>query len=242
MNPGLVVRISFLIRLLSLGFVLPLAMSTMVYVGFVTNYTQGVFSESGFAKQYGSGVYKYRVLGVRLLTEANNLFESMRVQGYAPKALKIMDQEASATFYTTYYAVNTVLLCAACTVLFFVYGNSGGGAEFAKDLTLMFQCAFMALTEFVVTPYDILSYLFLALAALLILRRRSFSAVNVMLLACVVGLAAATRESAVLILSFYFAVHWGKILERPRGRYSSELTSRCDWCSGSSMGSIRNWS
>ena len=44
-----------------------LIFSSIVYYGFVSNYTMSVFSKNSFSEQYSSGVYKYRIFSTELL-------------------------------------------------------------------------------------------------------------------------------------------------------------------------------
>ena len=74
----------------------------------------------------------------------------------------------------------------------------------------------ITITEYVVTPYDVLSCLLLLMALLLALRDGPDWNVSFVLLAAVTILATATRETAALILSLYFAIHHRVILSWPR--------------------------
>jgi len=71
----------------------------------------------------------------------------------------------------------------------------------------------MTITQYVVVPYDTLSYFFLSIAAFLILKNKQ-KVWEIIILSIVVILATLTRETASLILAFYFAFNYKEILKK----------------------------
>lgn len=211
------INTAFFARIFLLGIVIPLLMSTVVYQGFSSNYTLYVFSEQGFKRQYDSGVYKYRVLGKVLLLKTYERIQYHDLPTIAPTSLKLMDQRGDRHFYSAYFYLNTIFLCLTCMVLFFVLGGHKTNTDFlTSDLPVLFLCALMALSQYVVVPYDMLTYFFLSTAVWLILQN-SRKIWSVLALCVVVVLATLTRETAALIMSFYFAWHYKSILTKPAG-------------------------
>lgn len=201
------------IRLASLGFVVPFVLSMVVYFGFTSSYTSGVFSEAGFRQQYETGIYRYRVLGrISLLA----VHDALDAQGpaRAPRVLTLMDRDASPRLYTAYFLHNTFFLCLTCCALFFLFAAAvPERAAWIADLTVVLLCLMMAITQYVVVPYDTMSYFFMAVGFVLTYRRQRPA--TLIALCAVVVLGTLTRETSALIVAFYAAVHHEPLLKRP---------------------------
>jgi hypothetical protein len=203
-----------IIRLVCLGFVIPLVLSMVVYFGFASTYTVGVFSDEGFRDHYENGIYKYRVLGRLSLLTVKEIFENTAFPAIAPQALLLLDRNGSPSFYMAYFLNNTLFLCLACAVLMLLFERlSPPGSLWVGDLLVLLLCLLMAITQYVVVPYDTMSSFFLCLAFGLILGEQKLA--RVILLGLVVVLGTLTRETAALILAFYFAVHHRPLLAWP---------------------------
>ena len=203
-----------LVRFLCLAWLIPFVSSAVVYFGFASNYTTGVFSAAGFENRYEAGVYRHRILGREALLRIHEFIEDYGLPALAPRSLAIMDRQGSPAFYTAYFLSNTLFLCLTCSVLFFLldrFASAQGAAT--PDLVLLSLILLMTITQFVVVPYDTLSYFFLATGCGLILRRPSLA--GRLALAVVVVLAALNRETAALTPAFFFAVHHRHLLRRP---------------------------
>ena len=224
------------LRLVILGCVIPFVLSTIAYQGFSTNYTTGVFSRGGFEDQYQSGIYKYRVLGRVLLLRTYDLVRSYRLPVITTLSLTVLDKNADPQFYSAYFYLNTFFLCLASMVLFVILAGHRQSTDFMTvDLPILFICAVITMTQYVVVPYDTLSYFLLAVAALVTVRDRG-TWWTAPALCIVVVLAMLTRETAILILAFYVAVNNHAILTVPTGRHINRhqavllMASTCFLC------------
>ncbi len=206
--------VNVLTRLLLLGCVIPLTISTMVYEGFTTNYTRYVFSQRGFESQYNEGIYKYRVLGKALLLKTYRVIKHYEIPTIKPQFLSLLDENADRKFYSAYFYMNTIFLCLTSIMLFFVLGGQKNLNFITVDLPIISMCFLMGITQYVVVPYDTLSYFFLALAAFFIISSRQ-TLWNTMALCFVVVSATLTRETSALILALYFAMNYRTILAKP---------------------------
>jgi hypothetical protein len=193
-------------RLIILGCIIPVVLSTIVYYGFSTNYTKGVFTKQGFEQQYENGIYKYRVLGQTMLLKTHAIIQRLELP-------VLHYNEGDWEFYSAYFYLNTAFLCLTCLTLFFVLGGLNNRNFLAVDLPLLFMSCLMTITQYVVVPYDMLSYFFLSIAALLILNQKQ-TILKQIVLCIVVILATLTRETASLILAFYFTVHYKDIFKK----------------------------
>lgn len=172
-------------RKVLLCFVAPVCANYFAYYGFVTQYSVGVFNPAGFHAQYDNEVFKYRILGKALLLAV------YRVLGYLNPADAGWERHAaflgteSINFYHSYFYLNTAFLCLTLLVV----------SDYLEDIELLVVTLLVAVTQFVVVPYDAAAYFFLACT----FRWRRSLAVT----AVVVFLAALNRETAAISLSLY---------------------------------------
>ena len=172
-------------RRFMLCLVAPFCANYFAYYGFVTHYSVGVFSPAGFHAQYDNEVFKYRVLGKALLLGVYRVLEYVRPGGGGWHRHAAFLGTDSINFYHSYYLLNTVFLCLTLLVV----------SKYLTDIELLVVTLLVALTQFVVVPYDAVAYFFLACTY----RWRH----NLALTAVVVFLAALNRETAALSLSLY---------------------------------------
>ena len=196
-------------RFLITAWLLPGLLGFVVYYGFTSAYTRGVFSEEGFRTQYSGGVFRYRVLGPWLQHATHDAIEASGLELAGPRGLRRLHPRATPNFYAAYFVHNTLLVCLACSVLFLVIARSPLPA-FSGDQLLFALAALMSLTQYAVVPYDALAYLWLALAIGIAAKPPSLAGAAA--LAAVTFAATLTRETAVFIPAFYFVVHRRAIL------------------------------
>jgi hypothetical protein len=205
----------FATRLLLLGIVIPILLGIFTYVGFFTNYTTSVFSQAGFEQQYlHSSIYRFRILGSHLLLWVYEQISTWPLADYAPYGLKSVDKNGSANFYYAYFLLNTTFLVATCSTLVAAFSRFAEKKDFFHiDVPVFFLALLMSFAQFVITPYDTLSYFFLALAFLPCMKTQP-TALDHALMTAVMVLATLTRETAALILAFYCTVHHRQIFSK----------------------------
>lgn len=206
---------STFLRIFLLGCLIPLIMSFVVYQGFSTNYSEQVFSEKSFRSQYEKGIYKYRVVGRYALLRTFDYIKQNSLPTVSPHSLKLLDEDGDPQFYSAYFYLNTIFLCLTCMTLCIVLGGTNKNTSFMTlEIPILFLCFLMTITQYVVVPYDILSYFFLSVAVLLIIQKNQSLPIT-LALGFIVILATLTRETAILILAFYFAHNFNPLLEKP---------------------------
>jgi hypothetical protein len=201
------------LRLLILAVALPFVVGYVVHYGFGTNYTADVFHERGFRRQYESGIYRYRILGRHLLLGTYGLmrsdfapFRMLRSQCPEPPAgVKMLDDRADRVFYAAYFLQNTLFL-VLCSL--FMYGILARSPQAERTLKLALLPLLIGLTQYVVCPYDTLSYALILLTFLLILRPPRY---GLPLLLVALALSTLVRETAAIAIPFFVAHHWKDI-------------------------------
>ena len=197
-----------LLKFAAVSFVLPFTLNFYAYYGFISNYSSGAFSRSTFLAQFETGIYKYRILGNHLLLFINDILEAYGLQHRNSEPLKFLDSQASAHFYDSYFILNTAFLCLTCAVLYLTYSHKAFEMTTReKHLWIVVLLSYMVLSQFVVVPYDTLSYFILCSGIYFILSARH-SPFSTLALLVLVVLGTLTRESIVLLLSFYATVHF----------------------------------
>jgi len=206
---------TLVLRLILLGVVIPTLLGIFTYVGFFTNYTTAVFSQAGFEQQYlHSSIYRFRVLGSHLLLWVYKHIQTWPLADFAPYGLKSVDKNGDAHFYYAYFLVNTAFLIATCSTLVLALLRYADKKDFLHiDLPVLFLALMMSFAQFVITPYDTLSYFFLALSLLPCMKAKP-TLFDDLLLGTTLVLGTLTRETAALTLSFYFTVHYRQILSK----------------------------
>ena len=172
-------------RKVMLCLVAPVCANYFAYYGFITHYSVGVFSPGGFHAQYDHEVFRYRVLGKALLLSVYRLLEYVNPAAAGWGRLAAFLGTDSLNFYHSYFFLNTAFLCLTLLVL----------SDRLEDVELLVITLLVAITQFVVVPYDAVAYFFLACT----FRWRH----NLPLTAAFVFLAALNRETAALSLSLY---------------------------------------
>ena len=206
---------ALLLRLMLLGIIIPALLGIFTYVGFFTNFTTAVFSQAGFEQQYlHNSIYRFRILGSHLLLWVYEQIKTWPLSDFAPYGLKSVDKNGDANFYYAYFLVNTAFLMATCSALVLALLRYANKKDFLHiDLPVLFLALMMSFAQFVITPYDTLSYFFLALSFLPCMKSK-LTWRDDLLLGITLILATLTRETAALTLAFYFTLHRKRIFAR----------------------------
>ncbi len=192
------------------------------YYHFRTVYTTNVFSADGFQQQYTSGVYRYRILGRVGLESVHALIEHLYQHKYLHRAItrSPLAQHLGApdlSWYHAYFVFNTFWLCVTTALLYGLFSarSDEGRLGIAPTLGLLVLQALVEVSQFVIVPYDTLSYAWLAASVVLIVAADE-NAGRITALVGLVVAATLTRETAALILAMYAALvvagpeEWGR--------------------------------
>jgi hypothetical protein len=199
-------RINITILLL----VLPLLMSVTTHFGYISGYTQEVFSAETFKSQYDNGIYKYRVFSKIMLLETDKILSKGRLNemdNMLTRMVLFMDPDGNLSFYFSYFAINTFFFILS-TIFFylilkkFIFTDNEKklfGATFVYILTV-------PIFQYVLVPYDYTSFFFNNLIIYLFLYnlKRKSNIISALMLLSII-LATLNRETAALTVSFMAA-------------------------------------
>jgi hypothetical protein len=154
---------------LSLVILVPLLVLISTHLWLRSAYTSNVFHLQGFLTQYGSGIYRYRILGSHLLLSTFHLLARHRHD--QPFSMPT-DPDATLLFYGSYVLLNAVFFFFSNLILLILLWDWKRGISDLRLALYFFLVLFLALSMYAVTPYDQLAY-FLMLACFLSLRVRT---------------------------------------------------------------------
>lgn len=189
-----------------------------VYYRFTPNYVPGIFSESGFKEMYEKSVFKHRIVGIKLQLF---LYKKLKASGVDiqenklySKRLQALDSNADPYFYATYFIINTISCVITVLLLFMIYSHERlyNLSKSEKIISIAVLISFIGLTQFVITPYDNLSYACLVLSFyLFLLNKQKKNLLTYTLLSASVFFATLVRESSIIILTAIASVHIAQV-------------------------------
>jgi hypothetical protein len=174
----------------ALAGLLPATLHLVLTLGYDSSYSHQLYAREAFLYQYRHGVYRYRVLGRELVVAAGRVLEHLNLALYT-LATDIGHGRPPADLFTALVLVNGVAFIALAVVLYV--------ATAARDsdwrLPYVILIVMVALSGYVVTPYDNLGYLLTVSAVVVALVGRPWAPPMCLVLACA---GTATRESFVV--------------------------------------------
>lgn len=211
-----------ILRYFFIGVLYPLLIQYVCYYQFTTNYTTNAFSKESFSEMYNTSVYKSRVIGKELQLwtyERLNAIEKIRNLRNAggndlmlnKKRLTIMDPSSDPVFYFSYFVLAALFSVLTSLTLLFIFDQKKlfPQNQNLKDLATCFFILLIGLTQFVITPYDIPGYFFMAMGMLLfILFKMNGKGGYYAGLLATIAVATFNRETSLLILSFMAAIYY----------------------------------
>jgi len=205
-----------LCRYVFIGIIFPFLVQYVIYYRFTPNYNVNSFSAAHFTEGSNKGVYRYRLLGKELhlwlykQLSAVPGIRNMKENPLYEKRLDYLDPDADQTFYFTYFVMALLfsILTSVLLLLIFDSGPFFKMSETQKIFIPAFLILFIGLTNFVITPYDNLSYFFLTLAIFSFLKYlQTAKWIHYVVSCIVILLATLNRESSLLILSFMAGIY-----------------------------------
>lgn len=142
---------------------LAFTVNSFVYFGFVNSYSSSILNYQNFSEQFHSGIYQYRILSASLLFWIYDFLTSLGLN-YDVFKFKFLNPESEPQMYFAFYLLNTFffMLSVAAMVLI-TETKSFVATETEKLLLILLGIFSIAITQFVILPYDCSSYFFLLL-------------------------------------------------------------------------------
>jgi hypothetical protein len=191
-------------QFIALAIALPLSMYTAISLAYVSTYSDSTFNRSIFKFTYDGSLYKYRVVGRELVLGVADVIHGLGLHLNTFSSLSAQGTQVWDLF-DAFLFVNGVAFLGLAILLYAVTVK-----DHAWSIPYLILIVLVALSAYVVTPYDYLSYLFIAAALLAAIAARPWSW-PVCLVLAIVG--TATRESFLVGVAALVAI----VLARPDG-------------------------
>lgn len=190
---------------------LAFTVNSVVYFGFGNIYSSKILNVQHFQEQFQSGVYQYRILSAYLLVWIYESISSLSLDFQLIK-LKFFADDSDPKLYLSLYVLNTFFLCLSATLLMLISDIRDFMATPSEKILVVATAIFsIAITQFVIVPYDISSYFFLLLFAWIFLKYdRNESGFLLGLLVVILIVSTANRESAAISVAFAATLLWRK--------------------------------
>jgi hypothetical protein len=191
----------------ALCIIFPIILGSIVYMGFISNYSIFSFTPMRFMAVYTHGFFEHRILGTTLTLKlyaflSTHIMDRQRIS--FPTIFSIKGQ-TDILFYYSQVIVNTVSLIGTSFVLCYIacQPQFSLSRDMQCTLIIILQCI-IALTQFVLTPYDNLLYFWIMLSfALSLSDIKAHNANRLYPLIILMFLGTITHEASAIILSIY---------------------------------------
>lgn len=186
--------------------ILAFTVNNFVYFSFTNTYSSILLNFDTFSKQYGNGIYQYRFLSTFLLEWVYNIINSLpfeiRMKTY------LWDKTADPNMLFAFAVLNTFFTAlTAATMILITELKCFIASESEKMLLVAVAVFGIAITQFIIVPYDCSSYFFLAVFVWLFLKYIENGKNSLLLpLILVIIISSLNRESSALSISFAAAV------------------------------------
>ena len=135
--------------------------NSFIYFSFGNIYSSSVLNYTDFQNQFHSVIYQYRVLSGYFLTLIYNALSILNID-YQIFKLKFVSNNAEPQMYLSFYVLNTVFLVLSSLVMTLITETKNFIATESEKILLIIVALFtMAISQFVIVPYDVSSYFFL---------------------------------------------------------------------------------
>lgn len=176
--------------------------NSFVYFAFGNIYSSNILNFKDFSTQFHSGIYQYRILSALFLTWVYDALGSFNIDFEIFK-LKFLNPTAEPRMYLSFYILNT-FFTALCAVMMVLISETKyfTATKSEKLLIIFLGISVVALTQFVILPYDCSSYFLLLLFFWLLLKYlNNISTAKLAFLVLIVAFSTLNRESSALSIS-----------------------------------------
>ena len=181
---------------------LAFTVNSFVYFGFVNSYSSSILNYQSFSEQFNSGIYQYRIFSASLLFWIYNILDSLGMN-YDIFKFKFLNPDSEPQMYFSFYVLNTFFLMLSTSVMVLISESKKIIATDSEKISLITLGIFsIVFTQFVILPYDVLSYFFLLLFFLVLIKFLDKNSVsNIIILSIIILISTLNRESSALSIS-----------------------------------------
>lgn len=201
---------SIFIRIL-FATLLAFTVNSFVYFGFANIYSSKILNYAAFQEQFNSGIYQYRVLSGQFLIWIYEFLGNFNID-YQLFKLKFLNPDSEPRMYISFFILNTFFLVLSAIMMVLITETKNFAATDAEKILMTAVAVFtIALSQFVIVPYDVSSYFFLLLFFWFLIRYlNENSTVSLIILTLILMVSTLNRESSALSISLAATLLYSK--------------------------------
>ena len=190
---------------------LAFTVNSFVYFGFANVYSSKILNIESFQDQFHSGIYQYRILSGYFLIWIYDFLSSLNLD-YSIFKLKFLNPDSEPQMYLSFYILNTFFIMLSAAILVIITESKSIVATYSEKLLISAVAIFcVALSQFVIVPYDISSYFFLLLFFYFLIQYLEKQSVSKLIFLSIILLVSTlNRESSALSLSLAATLLYSK--------------------------------
>ena len=190
---------------------LAFTVNSFVYFGFANIYSSTIFNYENFHEQFNSGIYQYRILSSYFFVWVYDFLSFLNVD-YQVFKLKFINPNSEPQMYLSFYILNTFFMVLSAIMLVLITDSKNFIATSAEKILIVAISLFsIALSTFVIVPYDVSSYFFILVFFYFMLQYlQKQSILLLVLLSIIIILSTFNRESSALSLSLAATLLYSK--------------------------------
>lgn len=190
---------------------LAFTVNTFVYFGFANIYSSTILNYDNFQEQFHSGIYQYRILSGYFLIWIYDALTYLNLD-YQIFKLKFLHPDSEPQMYLSFYILNTIFIMLSAAMMVLITESKNFIATNSEKLLITTVAIFsIALSQFVIVPYDVSSYFLLLVFFYFLLRYLEKQSISILVpLSIIIIVSTLNRESSALSLSLAATLLYSK--------------------------------
>lgn len=190
---------------------LAFTVNSFVYFGFANIYSSTIFNYENFQEQFHSGIYQYRILSSYFFVWVYDFLSFLNID-YQVFKLKFINPDSEPQMYLSFYILNTFFMVLSSIMLVLITDSKNFiSTNSEKLLTVAISLFCIALSTFVIVPYDVSSYFFILVFFYFLLQYLEKQSILILvLLNTIIIISTFNRESSALSLSLAATLLYSK--------------------------------
>ena len=190
---------------------LAFTVNSFIYFSFGNIYSSKILNYADFSKQFHSGIYQYRILSGYLIFWIYETLSTLNID-YSIFKFRFLESRSEPQMYLSFYILNTIFLVLSAALLLFITETKNFIATNSEKILLVSVAVFaMAITQFVIVPYDVSSYFLIVLFFYFLLKYlEKNSDFNLIILVVILMISTLNRETSALSISLAATLLYSK--------------------------------
>ncbi len=190
---------------------LAFTVNSFVYFSFANVYSSSILNYQSFQDQFHSGIYQYRILSGYFLIAIYDFLSTLNID-YQIFKLKFLNPDSEPKIYLSFFLLNTFFLMLTSVLMVLITESKNFIATNSEKILLTAIGIFViALSQFVIVPYDVSSYFFILLFFLFAMKYvEKNSTFNLIILSAILIISTINRESSALSIALIASLLFSK--------------------------------